>query len=345
MRKIYVLLLTILATSIVTFSHPEAATTRGKKGLLHEERSRTSADFELLYNLKEPVISKLEIPRIKPQEYIITHAAYSLSYNEANEQANWVAYELTSEETKPTFKRANKFSVDSEVKTGSANDQDYKGSGYDRGHLAPAGDMGWSATAMKESFYYSNMSPQTPGFNRGVWKRAEELVRIWAKEYKSVYIVTGPVLTAGLQTIGYDKVSVPKYYYKVILDDHAPGVKGIGFIIANTGSQESLQSFAVSIDRVEKMIGIDFFPLLPDKQEKNIESNLDVNAWIWKSSKSNGEKVYSSLSVQCKGITKKGKRCKNRTRNANGRCYLHPTRKPSAPPQRSTALINKIPDK
>ena len=302
MKKIYALLLTILTTNIVTFSHPEVKTTNGLNVL-------TS--------------SKLEIPGYKPNEYVITHSAYSLSYNESNEQANWVAYELTKEETNSTFERTNQFITDPQVKTGSANAQDYKGSGYDRGHLAPAGDMGWSSTAMNESFYYSNMSPQNPGFNRGVWKRAEELVRSWAREYQSVYIVTGPVLTAGLPTIGYNKVSVPKYYYKVVLDIHKPEVKGIGFIIANTGSKESLQSFAVSIDRVEKITGIDFFPLLPDKQEKTIESNLNVNAWTWKSSKLNTSDYKSSSSVQCKGITKKGNRCKNKTKNASGRCHLH----------------------
>jgi endonuclease G len=230
---------------------------------------------------------------------------------------------LTSEETNSTIKRSNKFIIDPLVKTGSADNSDYAGSGYDKGHLAPAGDMGWSATSMKESFYYSNMSPQVPSFNRGVWKRVEELVRAWANEYKSVYIVTGPVLTNGLPTIGHDKVSVPKYFYKVILEYNASGTKGIGFVIPNAASQESLQRYAVSIDSVEKITGIDFFPLLPDKQEKAIESNLNVNEWTWKSFKSTAKKEKLSASVQCSGITKKGTRCKNRTTNASGRCYLH----------------------
>lgn len=293
-KLFYILLFAILTSSTVTFSQQKASSN-----------------------------SKLEIPRLKPNEYVITHAAYSLSYNEPNEQANWVAYELTSKETNSTIKRSNKFIIDPRVKTGTANNSDYSGSGYDKGHLAPAGDMGWSATVMKESFYYSNMSPQVPSFNRGVWKRVEELVRAWAKEYKSVYVVTGPVLKSGLQTIGHDKVSVPKYYYKVILDYNAPGIKGIGFVIPNIGSQESLQRFAVNIDSVEKLTGIDFFPLLPDKQEKTIESNVNVNEWSWKSFKSTANKGKASTSIQCSGITKKGNRCKNRTTNANGRCHLH----------------------
>ena len=235
-------------------------------------------------------ISNLEIPKLKPNEVVIKHYAYSLSYNEPNEQANWVAYELTSEETNSTFKRANKFIQDPLVTSGTAGDQDYAGSGYDKGHLAPAGDMGWSATAMKESFYYSNMSPQVPSFNRGVWKRVEELVRNWAREYKSVYIVTGPVLTSGLKTIGHDRVSVPKYFYKVILEYNSSGIKGIGFIIPNLSSVEPLQNYAVTIDSVETVTGIDFFPLLPDAIEKTIESKMNVKDWSWGITKANKSK-------------------------------------------------------
>jgi len=226
-------------------------------------------------------IPNLEIPKLKPNEVVIKHYAYSLSYNQPNKQANWVAYELTSDETNSTFKRANKFVQDPLVKSGTSDDQDYAASGYDKGHLAPAGDMCWSATSMKESFYYSNMSPQLPGFNRGVWKRAEELVRNWAREYKSVYIVTGPILTSGLKSIGHDRVTIPKYFYKVILEYNASGIKGIGFIIPNLSSREPLQSFAVTIDSVEKVTGIDFFPLLPDAQEKVIESTLNLKEWSW----------------------------------------------------------------
>jgi len=268
-------------------------------------------------------IPNLEIPKLKQNETVIKHYAYSLSYNEPNEQANWVAYKLTSEETNSTFKRANKFIQDPLVKSGIADDQDYAGSGFDKGHLAPAGDMGWSVTAMRESFYYSNMSPQVPSFNRGVWKRVEELVRNWAREYKSVYIVTGPILTSGLKTIGHDRVSVPKYFYKVILEYNSSGIKGIGFIIPNLSSQEQLQRFAVTIDSVEKVTGIDFFPSLPDAQEKVIESTLNIENWSWTNYKPAANKAKLSKAVQCSGITKKGTRCKNMTTNPNGRCHLH----------------------
>jgi len=232
----------------------------------------------------DTVLINLEFPQKQPEEVIITHTGYSLVYNEIHEQANWVAYELTREETEKVVDRNNNFITDPFVLTLTANDKDYAGSGYDKGHLAPAADMSWSLTAMKESFYYSNMSPQFPGFNRGIWKKLEALVRTWAIENEAIYIVTGPVLTNGLPAIGEDKVSVPGFYYKVILDYTAPGIKGIGFILPNASSNEPLQKYAVTIDSVEKFTNIDFFPLLPDNQENLIEITLCISCWTWTSS-------------------------------------------------------------
>jgi endonuclease G len=244
-------------------------------------------------------------------------------YNEKYKQANWVAYELTKQETNKIFERSNKFISDPQVKSVNTFNKDYAGSGYDRGHLAPAADMGWSATSMIESFYYSNMSPQQPGFNRGIWKKLEELVRTWAIENKAVYVVTGPVLAKGLSTIGNNKIAVPNYYYKVILDYKEPNIKGIGFILANESSKSALQNYAVSIDSVEKVTGLDFFYLLKDQEENLIEKELCINCWSWKSSKNSAKKNSSTLSVQCAGITKAGARCRNKTLNITGFCYHH----------------------
>lgn len=230
-------------------------------------------------NFKSHNTSRLEIPKTTTKDDVITHFAFTLSYNEEHEQANWVAYELTEEETISKHKRTDKFIPDTFVKTRTANNKDYMRSGYDRGHLAPAGDVAWSSTALSESFYYSNISPQIPSFNRGIWKKLEELIRKWAKEEKSVFVVTGPVLEKDLPAIGPDKVSVPKYFYKVILDYNEPVIKGIGFIIPNKASTKPLQNYSVTIDRVENLTGIDFFPSLPDDQEEVIESTLNLNIW------------------------------------------------------------------
>ena len=214
-------------------------------------------------------------------EQIIDHFGYSLSYNEEHEQASWVFYELTDNEVLGLVKRKDQFRKNPDVRTGSASLSDYKGSGYDRGHLAPAADMRWSSTAMSESFFMSNMSPQVPSFNRGIWKKLESKVRDWARDNKRIYIVTAGILDEGLNTIGSNSISIPNYYYKVILDYTEPELKAIGFILPNKKSKAPLQSFAISVDSVEIRTGIDFFYNLPDDKENKLESNVDVKKWSW----------------------------------------------------------------
>jgi len=272
------------------------------------------------------ISSKMEIPfTTDEKKTVVHHTAYSLLYSEEHEQAIWIAYELTKEETKKAFDRSDKFIVDPDVKTGSANDKDYRGAGYDRGHLAPAADMSWSNKTMLESFYFSNMSPQDPSFNRGIWKKLEELVRYWANENNSLYVVTGPILSKGLPTIGGNKVSVPNYYYKVLLDYSQPDVKAIGFILENKTEKASLSNFAVSIDSVEAMTGLNFFPNLPDKVERDLESKVCISCWSWKAVKTtnNQKDKNTGVSLQCKGSTKSGSQCKRKTSHSSGFCQQH----------------------
>lgn len=279
-----------------------------------------------LYAQQPSKINEIGLPKITNKDLIVKHLGYTLSYNEKHEQANWVAYELTATETKKIVERSNDFRPDGAVRTGSATNDDYQGSGYDRGHLAPAADMGWSEKAMEESFLYSNMSPQAPSFNRGIWKRLEEQVRQWAIDNQSIYIVTGPILTDNLPTIGIDKVSVPQYYYKVILDYTKPGLKGIGFILPNASSTLPLQSFAVPIDSVERKTGINFFSALPDEQEQTIEKSICLSCWSWTSTPTHINKIKNdnkSTTVQCSAITKSGNRCKRITSNSSGICTQH----------------------
>jgi len=223
--------------------------------------------------------SKIDyFPSIKNGK-LVRHKYYDLSYVEKHEQPEWVAYELTKAEVMGKVKRKDDFREDPKVVSGSATLGDYKRSGYDRGHLAPAADMKFSKQAMSESFYMSNMSPQNPSFNRGIWKELEEKVRDWAVKNERIYVVTGGVLTDGLPTIGEEKVSIPKYYYKVLLDYASPEVKAIAFVLPNKNSKKPLSNFAVSIDSVEELTGIDFFPSLPDDQEKALESKFDYELW------------------------------------------------------------------
>lgn len=300
---------------------------------------RQYADSLLPTSFRVRWVNGLELPQLNSvNDKVIRKTGFSLLYNEVHEQASWVAYQLTQSETQGFVERTDNFREDPMVKTGSATSADYQGSGYDRGHLAPAGDMGWSSLAMSESFYYSNMSPQVPAFNRGIWKRLEEQVRSWAVDYDTLYVVTGPVLTADLSKIGPNQVSVPRYYYKVLLDYSEPQVKGIGFVMPNMGLKLPLQNYAVSIDSVERLTGINFFPKLVDNQEEIIEKTVCLSCWNWGSLGGSSQSSVSgsgnssvsaprhpaaSGAVQCSGITQSGVRCKRRTTSLNGRCYQH----------------------
>jgi endonuclease G len=207
-------------------------------------------------------------------EEVIRHAGYTFSYNEAHEQANWVAYCLTAAHAAGALERADQFRQDPSVTSGTATDADYAKSGYDRGHLAPAADMRWSELVMSESFYYSNMSPQVPGFNRGVWKRLETQVRDWALQLDSLLICTGPILHAGLPQIGANHVSVPEAYFKAVLSLKTK--KGIAFVIPNASSKADLMTFAISIDQLEALLHRDFFYQLPIHTQEISESKLQV---------------------------------------------------------------------
>jgi endonuclease G len=195
---------------------------------------------------------------------VVHHAHYSLSYLEAYEQAQWVAYELTREELNSTkVERTDWFYADYDVSTRSAFHRDYSGSGYTRGHLAPAADMAFDSVAMRESFFMSNISPQVRAFNNGIWRELEEQTRDWARDDGRLYVVTGPVLHKGLrERIGKNRVAVPEYFYKVLVDPDDPEIKGIGFLIPNAMSDEPLLRFVVPIDSIEVLTGIDFFPQL-----------------------------------------------------------------------------------
>lgn len=211
---------------------------------------------------------------------LVHHQNYSLAYSEEHEQALWVFYELDRNETHAIAKRKDDFREDPLVRTGSASLADYKSSGYDRGHLAPAADMAFSEEAISESFYMSNMSPQEPSFNRGIWKKLEAQFREWAAADGSLYIVTGPVLVPGLAKMGDNQVSIPNFYYKVALDFDADELGAIAFLLPNQKLDLELESFVVSIDSLESITGINFFAGLDDDLEAKFEATKgDFTFW------------------------------------------------------------------
>lgn len=221
-------------------------------------------------------------PNPSDNEELLTHKAFSISYNPAYKNANWVAYQLEGNKLKgEKHKRADKFVPDPRMSKSHTSTSDYTRSGFDRGHLAPAADMAWSEVAMKESFYMTNVSPQLPAFNRGIWKQLEELTRRWAIKDSLLLIMTGPVLTPGLPEMGNTGIVIPEYFYKVVVDAVPPVRKAIAFVIPNEGSKSSLRSFTVSVDSVERLTGINFMEAMPDELENWLEGNYDTNAWTW----------------------------------------------------------------
>lgn len=265
----------------------------------------------------------------------VSHENYHLGYSEEHNQAAWVAYMLTPSELWGRWDRTDNFREDELVSTGSATLLDYRGSGYDRGHLAPAADMAFDQLAMSESFYLSNMSPQVPGFNRGIWKNLEAQVRRWAKEKGGLYIVTGPVLTApALETIGYN-VTVPSKYYKVL---YSPKYnQAIAFLMDNKPSNSDLMVFALSVDEIEYLLGLDLFSALPDDVEIEVESNYSLSEWtdtVFRNTYKENDPgnietgyvndSYREKAPQCLGTAKStGNRCRKRTTNESGYCHFH----------------------
>jgi endonuclease G len=209
---------------------------------------------------------------------IVKHTYYTLSYSEKDEQPEWVYYELTSEMVRGRQSRSDDYREDFQISTISAQLEDYRGSGYDRGHLCPAGDMKLNLTSMSESFYLSNMSPQEKDFNAGIWNTLEDRVRKWALTCGRIYIVTGGVLTSNKGKIGSNGVSIPKYFYKVIYDPRGQG-RMIAFLIPNENSEKPLQNFVVTVDSLESLTRIDFFPEFPDSIENQLESSINLSSW------------------------------------------------------------------
>lgn len=207
-------------------------------------------------------------------------AGFSIGYSYKYRQAVWVAYTLTSDNlSAKQFRRKDRFSVDPEIKFYPVHPRDYRNSGYDKGHLAPAADMTYSINSMNDSFLMSNISPQIPGCNRGIWKRLENQVRKWAIKEKRLYIITGPIFTPPTEVITNTAIPIPTAFYKVVLD-LTPPMKMIGFIVPNQTSKRRVVSFAVCVDQVEQITGYDFFNELDDKLEKQLEQSCDISLWF-----------------------------------------------------------------
>jgi endonuclease G len=209
----------------------------------------------------------------------LSHTYFSLSYSNRDKQAEWVAYYLTPASINGPQKRSSKFLADP-LLSNPVGPGSYAKSGYDRGHLCPAADMKLNNTSMTESFYMTNISPQAPSFNRGIWSKLENKVRDWALQKNGLYVVTGPLLNKSCGSVN-QKITVPCAFYKMVFKQTKNGVEAIAFLIPNAGSTQPLKQFVVSIDYIEALTGIDFFTNLPDSEEEKFESRVLTNNWQW----------------------------------------------------------------
>ncbi len=210
---------------------------------------------------------------------IIHRKSYSLSYNSKLKLPNWVIWHLISEHSDGPVRRSNAFYEDEEVPAPRATIDDYRGSGWSRGHMCPAGDNKWDETAMYESFSLINVCPQDASLNSGLWNRIEIDCRRWAQKFGSVYIVCGPVLyNQEHETIGVNKVVVPEAFFKVVLCLEGKP-KAIGFVVKNNAGTKKKDQYVNTVDEVERITGYDFFPALPDGIENEVEAHASIDDW------------------------------------------------------------------
>jgi endonuclease G len=291
---VWPILLFVQTLQAQTLQDQIASTDSQLKQLKLAQDSLSSALEDLKFQSMRHQIARVGLPETATCDEVIYHTAYALVYDELHEQAKWVSHMLLPEVANGTEGRTNDFRPDPLIKTGSAVDQDYalkfktpdgktktEGFGFDRGHLAPSADFRYSKKALSESYFYSNMSPQTPGLNRGRWADLEDAMRTACISHSTpLFIVTGGVLVPELKKLekGTNKVSIPEHYFKVVLDlEHN---EAIGFIMPNTKCEYPLGHYVCSVDSIEKVTGLNFFCKLNDEAERQLESSYHLNHWL-----------------------------------------------------------------
>jgi endonuclease G len=200
----------------------------------------------------------------------------------------WVQYELSKDDLRAEEGRTEDFRPDTSIPFGSRSElEDYRGSEFDRGHMAPAADMKRDQKVMSESFLLSNMAPQVGiGLNRDLWAELEAAVRGWVEQRGTLTIITGPVFAVDqgqvcYKVIGTDHVAVPTHFYKIVVDANNPQkMEALAFLIPNenlTGRKYS--EFLVSIDEIEAATGLDFLSALPAAIQNTVESHKAASIW------------------------------------------------------------------
>ena len=210
-------------------------------------------------------------------DLLLNRQGFAIGYSHRYRQPLWVCYILTDAQVNARkVRRTNKFQSDPGITLNPVKPAEYRRTGYDRGHLAPAADMSYAALPMRQSFYMSNISPQLPGFNRGIWKRLELQIRKWVQVEGKICVITGPLFLKPDQTRKMNSIPVPDAFYKLVLD-LTPPYKTAAFIIPNDTTKKRFKSFAVTIDLVEELTGFDFFSNFPEVEL--LESRNQIDLW------------------------------------------------------------------
>ena len=215
----------------------------------------------------------------------VCREGYALSFNLGTRNPDWVIEHLTAADLRGSAARKNDFRPDPIVGAdrGPTSD-DYTGSGYDRGHMAPAADAKYDQRVMSETFYMTNMSPQVGiGFNRGQWKYLEEAVRSWilCAGRETLIVMTGPIYGKSRTYVrsgdNARRILVPEAYYKIVYDPRSR--RAVGFRLKNQKtSRTDLAAFIVPISQIEDETGLDFFSRLTPRRQRQIENSKGV-AW------------------------------------------------------------------
>ncbi|MFC2188412.1 DNA/RNA non-specific endonuclease [Fulvivirgaceae bacterium LMO-SS25] len=272
------LLCTIVVLAIVLFINCSPTTSSSSSATTYSIVAIPPTSFDLS-SVPEAYQNYSPLPIAK--EYVFDYKGFILEFDTSTRNATWVCYMLCRAQLGDGVERSSNFRMENRLGDLSPRDTEYRNSGYDRGHLAPAADMSFSSQSMYDSFYLTNVSPQLPSFNRGIWKQLEEQIRDFAIEKDTIWVVTGPVLKEGLVKMGNTNISVPELFYKVIYKpNNAGGGQGIAFLMRNEAGSNPLTSYAVNIDSVEALTNHNFFPLLSNQQERQIESTFDVDYWF-----------------------------------------------------------------
>lgn len=223
---------------------------------------------------------RLELPAISNKDDVVEHLGYTASYNHDWLIPNWVAYELTRDELNGTTKGKESFQWDPYIKGNQAWREDYSGSGWDKGHMIPKADLKWSAKAYSESFYFSNICPQSHIFNAGAWLTTENMARRIARQYGSVYVICGPIVTDNRYgTIGEHRVTVPDAFFKAFLIKDGGEYSAIGIVMFNSSDKQPLKASTMTIDELEEKCGLDLFSALDKIIQDNVESRINWSKW------------------------------------------------------------------